>query len=211
MTTDTIFDKFPVWGYIVNLCKEVHKCRYNDTVTGKKNMLECVVTNGIFVLLSGLVFLFVPYIESDVLNSLITAFSILVGLLANLLMTLYSVSQKKKDEKTDTDLQRLYKERDLRFFKQFGYLVSYAIFLSVIGIILAILNQLPDPENELPTAYDLLATYSFSTSIEDITFASKIFGFCFIKGVFSYVLLDLFHIVLYAVSSFIDYLNREIS
>lgn len=126
-------------------------------------------------------------------------------------MTLYSVSQKKKEEKAYTDLQRIYKERDLRFLKQFGYLVSYAIFLSVIGIILAILNQLLDIERDLPNAYDLLTKYRFSTSIEDITFASKIFGFCFIKGVLSYVLLDLFHIVLYAVSSFIDYLNREIS
>ena len=151
--------------------------------------------------------LYTSSFKSDILNSLITAFSILVGLLANLLMTVYTMTQKLKEEPQKTVMQKDIFKKKANFFKQFGYLTTYAILLSIVCIILSILNQCSTTEM-LPIVELVKCEWSFTP--QDILATSRIIFYGLIKASLVYFVLDLLYIVLFTVCSFIDYLNGEI-
>lgn len=104
------------------------------------------------------------------------------------------------------DYRRIFKKK-ANFFKQFGYLTTYAILLSIVCIILSILNQCSTTEM-LPIVELVKCEWSFTP--QDILATSRIIFYGLIKASLVYFVLDLLYIVLFTVCSFIDYLNGEI-
>lgn len=200
----------PFIGYLKRLINQSHKYQYTKISTGDvcKPKFIFGLYKWIFIGIALSFSLFVGNLKSDILNSLITAFSILVGLLANLLMTVYNMAQTLSAEPQETLLQKKIFLKKTRFFKQFGYLTTYAILLSMICIILSILNQCPT--SAISTVSELFY-YKYSFETQDILSAFDVLAFGGAKALLVYFVLDSLYIVLFAVSSFIDYLNGEIT
>ena len=57
----------------------------------------------------------------------------------------------------------------------------------------------------------LYLQYEFSFRICDILFVVLIWGYSLVKATLVYFALDLLYIVIFSISSFVDYLNGEIS
>ena len=199
----------PIKEYIHNLIKESHRYQYTNISTGRISLPKYWfgLLKWIFIGISVYFLLYTSSFKSDILNSLITAFSILVGLLVNLLMTVYTMTQKLKEEPQKTVMQKDIFKKKANFFKQFGYLTTYAILLSIVCIILSILNQCSTTEM-LPIVELVKCEWSFTP--QDILATSRIIFYGLIKASLVYFVLDLLYIVLFTVCSFIDYLNGEI-
>lgn len=114
---------------------------------------------------------------------------------------------KIKRGTSKTVMQKDIFKKKANFFKQFGYLTTYAILLSIVCIILSILNQCSTTEM-LPIVELVKCEWSFTP--QDILATSRIIFYGLIKASLVYFVLDLLYIVLFTVCSFIDYLNGEI-
>lgn len=161
-----------------------------------------------FIVTSLLFFVFSGNYDPNILNTFITALSILVGLLANLLMTVYNMFLKLDGEIVDNMYKQRILEKKATFLQQFGYLNAYAILLSVLCIILCIMIQLPSSPSV--SVLDLFQ-YDFSFELDSILFTVFVWGYSVVKSMLVYFVLDLLYIVIYSISSFVDYLNEEIS
>lgn len=199
----------PIGGYIKRLIKYSHEYQYTKISSGEVNMPKYIfgIYKWVFIGVGMYFLIFSKNIKPDILNSLITSFSILIGLLANLLMTIYNMLPKLSDTPTYTNTELELFKKDARFFKQIGYLTTYAILLGIICIILSILNQCPDSE-VLPLIELFKSNWSFN--IDDIQATIGIVMYGVIKALLVYFILDLLYIVLFSVSSFIDYMHGEI-
>lgn len=100
----------PIKEYIHNLIKESHRYQYTNISTGRISLPKYWfgLLKWIFIGISVYFLLYTSSFKSDILNSLITAFSILVGLLANLLMTVYTMTQKLKEEPQKLSCRRIF-------------------------------------------------------------------------------------------------------
>lgn len=200
----------PFVAYVRELIKQAHRYQNTKISTGECFMpkYKFGAYKWCFLAISFLFFVFSGNFNPDILNTFITAFSILVGLLANLLMTVYNMYLKLDSEVVDNRYKQKVLEKKATFLQQFGYLNAYAILLSVLCIALCIVIQLPT----LPSIslFDLFE-YDFSFKFFDILFVTIIWGIAIVKAALVYFVLDLLYIVIYSISSFIDYLNEEIS
>lgn len=203
-------ETIPFIEYIKKLIKQAHRYQNTKISTGECFMpkYKFGVYKWVFLIISLLFYIFSRDFNSNILNTFITALSILVGLLANLLMTVYNMFLKLDGEITDTIYKKRVIIKKATFFQQFGYLNAYAILLSVICIILCIIVQLPNFPSI--SVFDLLQ-YEFSFRICDILFVVLIWGYSLVKATLVYFALDLLYIVIFSISSFVDYLNGEIS
>lgn len=199
----------PIGGYIKRLIKYSHEYQYTKINSDEVNMPKYIfgIYKWVFIGIGMYFLIFSKNIKPDILNSLITSFSILIGLLANLLMTIYNMLPKLTEAPTYTNTELELFKKDARFFKQIGYLTTYAILLGIICIILSILNQCPDSE-VLPLIELFKSNWSFN--IDDIQATIGIVMYGVIKALLVYFILDLLYIVLFSVSSFIDYMHGEI-
>lgn len=199
----------PFIEYVKELIKQAHRYQNTRISTGECFMprYKFGAYKWCFIIISVSFFLLSDNFKPDILNTFITAFSILVGLLANLLMTVYNMCLKLDSEEVDNQYKRRIVQKKATFLQQFGYLNAYAILLSVLCIALCIGIQLPT----LPSVSILnLFKYDFSFELHDVLFATFIWGYSLLKATLVYFVLDLLYIVIYSISSFIDYLNEEI-
>ncbi|RHO67719.1 hypothetical protein DW083_17235 [Parabacteroides sp. AF48-14] len=117
------------------------------------------------------------------------------------------MSGKLSEEPQYTDIQKAIFKKKVNFFKQFGYLTTYAILLSIICIILSILNQYPT--SDVTSIFELFK-YEWSFKPQDVLTTSCTIFYGLTKVLLVYFVLDSLYIVLFSVCSFIDYLNGEI-
>lgn len=202
----------PFIEYVKELIKQAHRYQNTKISTG-----ECVMPKykfgaykWCFIIISISFFILSGNFNSNILNTFITSFSILVGLLANLLMTVYNMYLKLDGEEIDNQYKRRIFEKKATFLQQFGYLNAYAILLSVLCIALCIGIQLPTLPSVSVSVFDLFK-YDFSFELHNALFAIFIWGYSLMKATLVYFVLDLLYIVIYSISSFMDYLNEEIS
>lgn len=200
----------PFIEYVKELIQQAHRYQYTKISTGECHMPK--YTFGIykwcFLVVSFLFFIFSKKFDPNILNTFITALSILVGLLANLLMMVYNMLLKLDGEITDNMIKKRIFFKKATFFQQFSYLNAYAILLSVVCIIFCIIIQLPS----LPSISILdLFQYDISFELNNVLIAIEIWGYSIVKSLLVYFVLDLLYIVIYSISSFVDYLNEEIS
>lgn len=196
--------------YIKELIKQAHRYQNTKISTGECFMpkYKFGIYKWCFIVTSLLFFVFSGNYDPNILNTFITALSILVGLLANLLMTVYNMFLKLDGEIVDNMYKQRILEKKATFLQQFGYLNAYAILLSVLCIILCIMIQLPSSPSV--SVLDLFQ-YDFSFELDSILFTVFVWGYSVVKSMLVYFVLDLLYIVIYSISSFVDYLNEEIS
>lgn len=200
----------PFIEYIKELIKQAHRYQNTKISTGECFMpkYKFGIYKWCFIVTSLLFFVFSGNYDPNILNTFITALSILVGLLANLLMTVYNMFLKLDGEIVDNMYKQRILEKKATFLQQFGYLNAYAILLSVFCIILCIMIQLPLSPSV--SVLDLFL-YDFSFELDSILFTVFVWGYSVVKSMLVYFVLDLLYIVIYSISSFVDYLNEEIS
>ena len=128
----------PFIEYIKELIKQAHRYQNTKISTGECFMpkYKFGIYKWCFIVTSLLFFVFSGNYDPNILNTFITALSILVGLLANLLMTVYNMFLKLDGEIVDNMYKQRILEKKATFLQQFGYLNAYAILLSVFCIIL---------------------------------------------------------------------------
>ncbi|GAA6356141.1 hypothetical protein [Parabacteroides distasonis] len=203
-------ETIPFIEYIKELIKQAHRYQNTKISTGECFMpkYKFGIYKWCFIVTSLLFFVFSGNYDPNILNTFITALSILVGLLANLLMTVYNMFLKLDGEIVDNMYKQRILEKKATFLQQFGYLNAYAILLSVLCIILCIMIQLPSSPSV--SVLDLFQ-YDFSFELDSILFTVFVWGYSVVKSMLVYFVLDLLYIVIYSISSFVDYLNEEIS
>ena len=203
-------ETIPFIEYIKELIKQTHRYQNTKISTGECFMpkYKFGIYKWCFIVTSLLFFVFSGNYDPNILNTFITALSILVGLLANLLMTVYNMFLKLDGEIVDNMYKQRILEKKATFLQQFGYLNAYAILLSVLCIILCIMIQLPSSPSV--SVLDLFQ-YDFSFELDSILFTVFVWGYSVVKSMLVYFVLDLLYIVIYSISSFVDYLNEEIS
>ena len=203
-------ETIPFIEYIKELIKQAHRYQNTKISTGECFMpkYKFGIYKWCFIVTSLLFFVFSGNYDPNILNTFITALSILVGLLANLLMTVYNMFLKLDGEIVDNMYKQRILEKKATFLQQFGYLNAYAILLSVLCIILCIMIQLPSSPSV--SVLDLFS-YGFSFVLDSILFTVFVWGYSVVKSMLVYFVLDLLYIVIYSISSFVDYLNEEIS
>lgn len=203
-------ETIPFIEYIKELIKQAHRYQNTKISTGECFMpkYKFGIYKWCFIVTSLLFFVFSGNYDPNILNTFITALSILVGLLANLLMTVYNMFLKLDGEIVDNMYKQRILEKKATFLQQFGYLNAYAILLSVLCIILCIMIQLPSSPSV--SVLDLFQ-YDFSFELDSILFTVFVWGYSVVKSMLVYFVLDLLYIVIYSISSFFDYLNEEIS
>ena len=200
----------PFIEYIKELIKQAHRYQNTKISTGECFMpkYKFGIYKWCFIVTSLLFFVFSGNYDPNILNTFITALSILVGLLANLLMTVYNMFLKLDGEIVDNMYKQRILEKKATFLHQFVYLNAYAILLSLFCIILCIMIQLPSSPSV--SVLDLFL-YDFSFELDSILFTVFVWGYSVVKSMLVYFVLDLLYIVIYSISSFVDYLNEEIS
>ena len=192
-------ETIPFIEYIKELIKQAHRYQNTKISTGECFMpkYKFGIYKWCFIVTSLLFFVFSGNYDPNILNTFITALSILVGLLANLLMTVYNMFLKLDGEIVDNMYKQRILEKKATFLQQFGYLNAYAILLSVLCIILCIMIQLPSSPSV--SVLDLFQ-YDFSFELDSILFTVFVWGYSVVKSMLVYFVLDLLYIVIYSIS-----------
>lgn len=124
-------ETIPFIEYIKELIKQAHRYQNTKISTGECFMpkYKFGIYKWCFIVTSLLFFVFSGNYDPNILNTFITALSILVGLLANLLMTVYNMFLKLDGEIVDNMYKQRILEKKATFLQQFGYLNAYAIHI----------------------------------------------------------------------------------
>lgn len=195
--------------YLISLIKNAHKQQYTNIVTGAITKPKFIIGGYKWIFVGGGLFTLLTNVDinKDILTTLITSLSILIGLLANFLIASYAQSDKLSAENIYSDTEISLFNKKVRFFKQFNTLNAYAILLSIVTLLLCLIN-LFWPENEI-NLLDNFFKCRFSLEIEDIIQTGINSIILLSKGTLVYFILDLLYIVIYSVSSFSNYYKGE--
>lgn len=196
------FDNFLY--YILNLITEGHKWQYqNATCTNKRPKLYFTTLQ--FVAIS-LAFIFVVIsptgITLEIVDSLLSFLSILIGFFLALVVFIYDKYMTISNNKAKTDTEKISDCKNQNYLLQFNALTSYAIFISMVVIAILMGKLLFGHEMNL-------TDYSIASSWKNIDLLLTI-KLCFVvslRFLLVYFLLDFFIISLYALSSLFQFIN----
>ena len=189
--------------YVLNLIEEGQKWQYqNATCTNKKPRLYFTILQFIAIAL-GITFVIVSPegIENTIVDTLLSSLSIMTGFFLALLVFIYD-KYMLLGSTSSTQRDQIEQYKNQNYLIQFNALTSYAIFISMIVIVMLIGMLLFSNDFNLDS-------YKFTTNWEeiDVLLSIKILFVCIFRFSLIYFLLDFFIISLYAVCSLFQFVN----
>lgn len=191
--------------YILKLISEGHKWQYqNVTCTNKRPKLYFTVLQWIAILIA---FIFVlsnnKGLSTDTIDTLLNSLSIMTGLFLALIVVVYDKFKELRFD-ANSDSEKINSLKSWNYLQQFNALASYAIFISLIVILILIGSLLYGQQIDFSNAYIV-------ASIEDINIclSVKIMMVCMARFSVVYFLLDFFILTIYAITSLFQLINLE--
>lgn len=192
--------------YILKLIVEGQRWQYqNATCTGKSPRWYYFTTLQWIAILFAFIFVLTNNtgLSTDIIDILLSLLSIMIGLFLALIVVVYD---KFKDLtfNADTDEEKINQLKSWNCLRQFNALTSYAIFIALIVILILIGSLLYGHKTDF-------SDIGFAESIKniDVYLSIKIILIIAIRFSLVYLLLDIFILTIYAVSSLFQFVNIE--
>ena len=178
-----MFDKINV----IKIVKD-HISTFKDYRTNKYKIGDFILFFGIPLLIAGIFSYFNISLTHNLISLLITSLSIFAALLFNLLLLIYDVVQKTKNESA----------LKIRFLKEVYSNISFCILIAILAVIILILISCYDElyvrnDNMYYYCHVLLSIFNGINDINNTLFIYRIFNFI------AYYLIILFLLTLFMI------------